>query len=196
MRDATHQEHRQVQKPLLGTISIVDLLKWHSSIGFCTYMGDPSAMEGPPGCLFLPFVAPALLLSVVLPQNVFSHHSFWGRALDLLVSVIAVQAQSQGVQQVCAILRAIALMDGRSGVGLLLVPFYPLAVFMYWITSLVSDATGVGLVSHGFLGTLLGGTLVAGPVMAQWWFAGTMKYLEGRADVEQSVRDHYDDWYD
>ncbi len=151
-------------------------------------------MEESPGCLMLVWIPPALLLSTIIPGNHFVHHSFWGKCFDLLLSVLAVLAVSGAAQSLCASLRAIALLQGRSGVGLLLVPFYPLAVLMYWTTSMLAGSTGLGVVGHGFLGTVLGGTLIAGPVMAQWWAAGTRKYLQGMAEIDRAVRGYYDDW--
>jgi hypothetical protein len=151
-------------------------------------------MEENPGCLSLVWIPPALLLSTIVPGNHFVHHSFWGKFFDLLFSVAAVLAESGGVQSLCASLRAIALLQGRSGFGLLLVPFYPLAVLMYWLASMFAGSTGLGVVGHGFLGTVLGGTLVAGPVMAHWWAAGTMKYLAGIAEINRASREYYDDW--
>ena len=151
-------------------------------------------MEESPGCLSLLWIPPALLLSTVIPGNHFVHHSFWGKVLDLLLSIVAVLAESGSVQTLCATLRAIALLQGRSGVGLLLIPFYPLAVLMYWVTSMLAGSTGLGVVGHGFLGTLLGGTLIAVPVMAHWWAAGTRKYLEGLAAVNRSMRQYHDRW--
>ena len=146
-------------------------------------------MERPgfPSLIVLPF---AVWLSVVMPGNHLMHHTFRAGAGDVLLVTVLIMLMSMSLQAAIVALKAWSMLSGRSGL-ILQVPYWALAVGMYWVAVEHNPSDTYGIVSDRTLGAVLGGTVVAVPLIASWYGMAVRKIALESALVERALRDGY-----
>jgi hypothetical protein len=145
-----------------------------------------------PGRLSL-FVLPfAVWLSVVMPGNHLVHHTFRGGVGDVLLVTILVLLLSVSIQAATVSLMALTMLKGYSGL-LLQVPYWAAAVVIYWVAVEHNPSDSYGIVSDRLLGVVLGGTVVAVPVIASWYGMAVRRIVMESARVERAIRANYYD---
>lgn len=146
-------------------------------------------MERPgfPSLFTLPF---AVWLSVVMPGNHLVHHTFWAGAGDVLLVTGLILLLGLPIQAATVSLMGWSMLSGRSGL-ILQVPYWAVAVGMYWAAVEHNPSDTYGIVSDRLLGVVLGGTVVAVPVIASWYGMAVRKIAFESARVERALRANY-----
>jgi hypothetical protein len=143
-----------------------------------------------PGFLSLFALPFAVWLSVVMPGNHLVNHTFWAGIGDVLLVTALVILLGLSVQAATVSLLGLSLLNGRGGL-ILQVPYWAVAVGIYWVAVEHNPSDSYGIVSDRFLGVLLGGTVVAVPVLASWYGMAVRKIAIESARVERAIRAGY-----